>query len=285
MKKSIYEIVEKFPECNEHINTKQNTITSGGTNNVWEILCLKPDTITTINKHSIDYSGKVSEICVQAMEYLHDVNLRTEEFLKDAGCAYFYYWIFDVAFNKNMSKINDIPYLFNEFTDLLKRNILALNSSGKLEIPINELCLYSQESIIKRDFQKIIYIYNLYDIINSKGGKINKDVFKQIVNIVKQYNENMESVSCKIVEIPDQPTCKNNILVPIIITMIVTFLISLFIFILLKFTTLGSLIQGATLIRRNVYDNIDEELSRFRGSDIYGTMSRNSVNNILYNSK
>ncbi|GAW84713.1 variable surface protein [Plasmodium gonderi] len=269
----LYDTVKKFPLCKKKIEEKEiKDPRLGGT---WRNECKKSGYNSYLKELYTD-DIILENKCIQAMEYLSEINNDRNQFLTDAGCEYFYYWIYDVLIKRDEEKINYIQMLYDIFFSIYE------NSPFR----IYKLCDLFEHTFKSDDFNKVIEVYDIYNSIyeNTKPEK-KDDAFKEAVKIVERYNKKLESKSSEITGILKEEFCKNNSGVTIIITFFVTIMVFLSLIILYKvnyFTIFGS--WWRNIIKRKIIrcNNTDKEWNAYQGSEIYSTISRDIGNNILY---
>ncbi|GAW83969.1 variable surface protein [Plasmodium gonderi] len=271
-----YAILENFPKCLDIIEKKPKNVSTEDKNQYspWEIECTNEVNITKLRNVHVD-NRTPQGICIQVMEYLGEINNDEEQALKDAGCEFFYYWIYYVLFNNNEKKINDIQSQYEELINIYNNAYFKKN--------IKSRCIGSKRPIEHDDFKKILELSSIYNSIykNTKRDK-NDDIFKEVIKIVKLYNSKLENNPSKIIEIVKEPSCKNSSGVTIIITFVVTIIVFLSLFILYKFTIFGSLWRN--IINRKISKSysINEERNVFQGSEIYSVLPSRNEHNLLY---
>ncbi|GAW79199.1 variable surface protein [Plasmodium gonderi] len=267
-----YDIVKKFPECRKKLDGHAVQFETIGETGKDVQLCTDANNIRIL-KNLINDKYTPERICIQAINYLGDINYGQDQNLQMAGCEYFYYWIYDDLLKEeikgNMDTQNVYDHLIGIFT---KRGLY-----------INKLCKPSKTPLKNDDFQKIKDIYNLYKKLYKQSEVINPDdIFKGIVSIVMQYEEKIYTQASEIKELEAPSPCKTNILSPIIITSIITFLTFIFLFILYRFTAFGSWCKNVIKSKIDKRDNINEETHRFQEYEIFSSTPTKYKHNIWY---
>ncbi|GAW84685.1 variable surface protein [Plasmodium gonderi] len=264
MLENIHDIIKYFPECSRKIEEKVHKFETEEHDNYLGLTkqCHLYADRDKLRDVSFDVRGP-KDICVQAMEYLVDVNTATSGSLHEAGCAYFYYWIYDVLKN-GIKEISDIQDIYDQLIEIFMK---------EKNIPIINLCESNKNPIKNDDFHKIVLIYDLYNSIYKNDKVLPKEaVFEEALKILKRYYEELVSKPREIIEIVKEASCKNNSAVTIVITFFVT----------IMFTIFGSWWHNIINKKINRWNNTNEEWNTYQRSEIYSTISRDTGHNMLY---
>ncbi|GAW84664.1 variable surface protein [Plasmodium gonderi] len=278
MGKSIYEIVHHFPECRTKLDESPKQITPSSHPGIWEMLCILNANNSKLS-HLKVHEREPKDICNQVMEYLGSVNSAkpTDIGLKESGCEYLYYWLYELLHHKyNTFLTVRVDEVYNELLSLFTNRLKIIHGS---QINIYK-CL--EDPIKKIDFPKIRDIYDMYNKI-IKHLSSNDDIFKDVVDMMKKHNNQLETLYDKISKTPTSTPYQRNITAPIMITILGTLLICIFIFVLLKFSECGLLIRRAIAWKRKLWDNIGEERNIYQDPEISNSLLRDSRYNISYN--
>ncbi|GAW84012.1 variable surface protein [Plasmodium gonderi] len=274
MVNSIYEIIKYFPQC----KNKLDYYISQGEASYWKKKCAH-NKYNQLKDGVPDYDNK----CQYVMQYLVDVNSNVVDGIKESGLEYFYYWIYDSVLGKNVKRIDDIQNIYDQFIHVYQEEVPDRKGINR--------DLFENKKIHMKDvdFPKLAATYDMFMYIkdkNSNNGNYSEDnILKKIEELVKQYISQMDT-SSSVIQLPEvlQP-CKRNIIIPIISTILVMLLTSIFLFSLYKhkkFTTFRSWIRYVMGKKVNSWNDIDEEDNRYHGSEIFSTMSRHNTHNMLY---
>ncbi|GAW84420.1 variable surface protein [Plasmodium gonderi] len=247
MDKSIYKIAEYFDYCRERLNI--HAVESDGTGGTWGNVC-KEESYKKKLKELIGDNGDEEKICIQAMQYLGEVNAAEVDSLKEAGCNYLYYWIYDNIFKKDISKNENIKKIFIELIRIFREKIPDKDEIGEHITQSNEV------PFVVDDLPKVEAIYNINknDIyIKNACSSYKDEVFcEAIKGYVEKYNiiiKTQDRLIHEPIKIQTNTSCQYHIGVPIIITLIISLLTLVFIFLLYKFTKFGSFFRR-TILRK-----------------------------------
>ncbi|GAW84502.1 variable surface protein [Plasmodium gonderi] len=263
-----YNLMRYFSICNEMIDKHKDD-----GEDLWGNDCN-----ATFNNSSSVYSIN-RKICQQALLYLADIHNINDMYLGEYGCKYLYYWI-SPNLNKWKNDIDDIKSVYIKLLNLYGNKFLK---------GLNHKCYKYKDDITEDDLQvlKAMYDIRTYASNNKKIGYdnvYNGNDFSVAVNIIKNHYELPVKTEIREV-VKDQliPCNKTNIGVPIIITVIVMLITSIFLFMLYKYTTLGSYLRlRVKNIKRNM-NNDNEEWNKRQSTEISRNILSDSRYNIFYN--
>ncbi|GAW84421.1 variable surface protein [Plasmodium gonderi] len=225
------------------------------------------------NVDSDNVKSIIIKKCPQAISYLKTINDK-EKSEREIACNYFYYWIYhDILQEKKIINSYKLAiYLITVYRYLYRnKNIYEI---------------YTSKFSNNDDLEKLNIIYDMYknhDIIERSCLRKDKDIFCDIIK--EKIDPYMKIFKINdIVAITEEvkTTCKSNVISPIIITFVVTSLISIFLFILIKFTSYGSYIRLGLESIKKKWNTLDE-LKILQNSDIPNRIKMNERYNILYN--
>ncbi|GAW84237.1 variable surface protein [Plasmodium gonderi] len=275
MGKSIYDVLKKFPECKEKMDTHIKQISQGQGD--WAQTICNKDTNEFLKKVLIVHNNKQVSSCLAAMNYLAAVYQRNDESLNDAGCEYLYYWIYNILPKNDGTDINvDVKNVYDAllhiYTKFLRDN----------QISDVRICKGLEDPVIDIYNPEIKDIYDMYKKIFKKEYN-QSDIFKDVVDMINNHNTVIGTLNGEISTSRITTPCPRNIAAPIMITFVVTVIVSIFIFVLLKFSECGLWIRRAIVWKRNHWDNISEERNIYQGPEISNSFLRDSRYNVLYN--
>ncbi|GAW84045.1 variable surface protein [Plasmodium gonderi] len=267
MAKSIYNVLKKFPKCKEKMDecVKNSNL---GLGSFGESICKNHENADLL-RNLIGVNDKLEKMCIAAMEYLGSVNSGS---LYEAGCEYFYYWIYHDLLGSEKNRINDIQSVYN----------LLIEIFTKIGFSLERLCKVD-ESIKIGDFHKIIKVYDAYNKIVFDSSSNNDILFNIVVDMMYEHNEQIESLNIQINNPIITTPCQRNIAPPIMITILVALLICIFIFVLLKFSGCSLWIRRAIAWKKNHSDRLGDESNMFEIPEISSSFIRDNKYNISYN--
>ncbi|GAW84528.1 variable surface protein [Plasmodium gonderi] len=279
MENSIYKFLPLLPIYNEIMNNYKNEANTG-TGGSWhsDVCNIKhrQKRLEIINDENL----KKQNICTEAMLYLVDIQTMDNSTLEKSSCIYLYFWL-----SHNLKHINNIEDITNNYDNLLK-----LYESFGNGLPDHKCNKYKIQII-----EDLRLIKDIHDIHNyAKKRKIinlNKDAtfVQKAMSLKNYYDKKIQTkgtVTCdtKMTSVTETAvSCKNNIAFPIIITLFVTSLITISLFILHKYTSFSSYLKSIISYKRNKYNHIGEEINRFHGPQISNSIVRDDEYYMLYN--
>ncbi|GAW83929.1 variable surface protein [Plasmodium gonderi] len=243
------------------------------------------------------FGDNVQNICKYFDNYTSAVVQDTANSIK-FSCMYLYYWLYYYNNEKrNTEKVNE-----------LYKALISADSTSH-----NTLCPQSDYTTITEDVMlKLKDLHNMYTKINyiqnnsspqseNKCNDANEcaklymkykvscesnsypDFCYELINVRETYNA-LSTTNCF-----DQLTHKmlplfqkNNIRVPIVITIVVILLISITLFILHKLTPYNPCFQGILKRKQNKWNNVDEDYNMFQSYKNVNNAPMKSRHHIFY---
>ncbi|CAG9472693.1 unnamed protein product [Plasmodium vivax] len=250
----------------------------------------------------IGESGSFSLPCIRCMKYLEslDSTYNDADNQKKEGILYLFIWLYDNELRQNIySKENPL----NIYENLLKEY-----EEIRWDTHTNILNIFYQKikNIINSDIKDIYHLYyKLYklkkdeecNINNSQCAKACYDLY-DTYNKTRCVNNNSSDFCTKLGNfwkeheeyINQSITCNGNIIcllylkkpyLSVILTMVfISSIISIILFILYKFTPIGSRIRTTRKSKKNIWNNLDQEMYNIPD---YTEMSNNNSKKKPYN--
>ncbi|GAW84313.1 variable surface protein [Plasmodium gonderi] len=288
MEKDIYKLAKDFPTLGSIM--KNTTLSSGNS--------ITGNCISFRREKFQNFFPSVENICKKVEDYTEIIEKQHWDMLNKSksSCIYLYYWLYYYNNNKNMGHIKSL------FHELLK----AIDTSH------NNICSeIAYTTITDDEMQKLKDLHDMYTKLNNiennttsfddKCSCANEcaisymkyknpcesnsfsDFCNELKNVREKYNALSTIKSCNHLTYKILPLFqKNNITFPVVITIILILLISITLFILLKFTPYNSCFQGALSRKRNKWNNIDEDYVIFQSYKNESNASMNNRHHILY---
>ncbi|GAW83915.1 variable surface protein [Plasmodium gonderi] len=229
------------------------------------------------NSYSFDVESRILEKCPQAISYLKRISDYDDKNKRIIAYNYLHYWIYHDLLQEKKIENNNLPsiYLINVFKEIYKNKSLS--------------DFYSVKFKTNDDLEKLSIIYEMhknYDILEKFCLNRDKNGFCDIIK--EKIDPYMKIFKIKdIVATKEEvkTTCKSNVSGPIVITFVVTLLICIFLFILIKvncFTSYGTYLRlGLDSIKKKL--STLGEYKTLQNSDISSRIAMNERYNILYN--
>ncbi|GAW84145.1 variable surface protein [Plasmodium gonderi] len=251
--------------------------------------------------NSVDRNGinDFDNTCPYIIDCIYDQKEDGEK-INDHVCIYLYYWLYENYYKnegdfENVKKRYEVylkayanyqhsicDYYKNNFTDVILKklkDIYDMNTElGNIKNSKGP-CSSSKCKCAKKFYE----IYNKY--VNDCKSNNDRVFCKALKKYIGEYNKQMANGnSCN--GIPEfLPLFQTyNIKVYIIIPIVAALMITLFIFIMYKFTILGSCLQNRIIIKRNLRNNLYNECNILQESQMSCSNLRNRIYYILYSS-
>ncbi|CAI7724114.1 PIR protein [Plasmodium vivax] len=214
--------------------------------------------------------------CMKYLEYLEKIYTKTADHEK--GITYLYLWLYDNELHKNTYNIENSLDLYEK---LLKSYNENLNSQSNIEQTYKQFVkseldnnmhklyyLYYKFYILKSDdsckstkcepAEKIVHLYNTNKQVCDNDD--NTPFCNELYNFADQYNAYIKENNIGNGDQKYLVLTRNNYISVIITPIFITLVVSSILFILYKFTSLGSCFRFRKNIEKKKWDNIDKEL-------------------------
>ncbi|GAW84139.1 variable surface protein [Plasmodium gonderi] len=284
-----FKIVKEFPKFEEIMNNSQTECNSWNADNFSHIT----------DENYPHFKNYVQSICEKFDKYTCTIqHHRGTSVTYNSSCKYLYYWLYH--YNNNEWNIDEVKKLYDALIsadstshqhlcktynvttiteDVMPKlkdlhdmytnlNILEKNSSSQ----------YEDKCKCAKDCAELYMKYK-----NSCESNNYFDLCNELIYVREKYNE-LSTTKCY-----DQLTYKtlplfkkNNITVPILITIFLILIISITLFNLHKFTPYNSCFQGTLRRKRNKWNNIDNDYNIFQSYKNVSSAALKSRHHILY---
>ncbi|GAW83987.1 variable surface protein [Plasmodium gonderi] len=215
MENNIYDYISSFPECKKELKVQKAKVDTSYTNECEKIMKI----------YFPDDSSNNNIICTTSMSYIDNLSRFNIDIPKNILCSYLYYWIYHELLKKGKSC--DTKNLYKKF--------MSIYNYGGIHNP----CQYYADNITSNDnFEKVKYLYEtslcLNTIEHDEEETVDNPFCKALKDIINNYNDANMSKLCKCDKQEMSSSIQTNTKDIIIISILVTLVILLLLFYVLK---------------------------------------------------
>ncbi|GAW84299.1 variable surface protein [Plasmodium gonderi] len=289
MTNEIFKIVKEFPDFEEIMNNSQTECNSWNDANFYHIT----------DENYPHFKNHVKSICEKFDKYTCTIQRHSDTSVPyNSSCKYLYYWLYH--YNNNEWNIDEVKKLYDAlisadstFHQLLCKTYIVTTITEDVMPKLKDLHgMYRNLNILEKNSSPqsedkckcandCAQLYMKYK--NSCESNNYFDLCNELINVRKKYNELSTTKCYKQLTYKMLPLFKrNNIIVPIVITIIVILIISITLFNLHKFTPYNSCFQGTLRRKRNKWNNIDKDYNIFQSYKNMNSATMKCRQNILY---
>ncbi|GAW84093.1 variable surface protein [Plasmodium gonderi] len=288
MTNEIFKIVKEFPIFEEIMNNSRMECNNWNNANFSHIT----------DENYPHFKNHVKSICEKFDKYTCTIQLHSNTSVPyNSSCKYLYYWLY--YYNNMQTNVEEVKKLYDEMIsadstahqNLCRKYVTTITEDVMPKLK-DLHGMYKNLNILEKNSSpqsedkcscanKCAELYMKY--IGSCESNNYSDFCNELKNVRHKYNALNTIKSCDELTYKILPLLqKNNIRIPIVITILVILLISITLFILHNFTPYNSCFQGTLRRKRNKWNNIDKDYNIFQSYKNVNSATMKSRQNILY---